>query len=294
MTTARVGSRLRRSVLYMPGSNARALDKARQLPVDGIIMDLEDAVAPEAKHGARKQVLAEIAAGGYGDREVIVRVNGLDTDWGDDDVAAAAGSGADAILIPKVATATDLARIEQLLDRCGAPAGLPLWIMVETPRGVLDLDSVLRASSRIGCVVMGTSDLSRELRVPHTPGRLGFLAALSHCVLAARAAGVDILDGVQLDLGDARGLALACEQGRNLGFDGKTLIHPSQVEAANAAFSPSGSEVAAARRLLAEWQRARAAGQGIVVVDGRLVENLHVDEATRLLAMADAIARRGY
>ncbi len=294
MTTASAGSRLRRSVLYMPGSNARALDKARQLPVDGIIMDLEDAVAPEAKHDARERVLTEIAAGGYGDREVIVRVNGLDTDWGSEDVAAAAASGADAVLFPKVGTATDVARIEDLLERSGAPAELSMWIMVETPRGVLDIDSVLRASSRIGCVVMGTSDLSRELRVPHTPGRLGFLAALSHCVLAARAAGVDILDGVHLDLGDARGLALACEQGRNLGFDGKTLIHPSQVEAANAAFSPSGSEVNAARRLLAEWQRARADGQGIVVVDGRLVENLHVEEATRLLAMAEAIADRGY
>ncbi len=278
----------------MPGSNGRALDKARELPVDAVIMDLEDAVAPETKGEARDRVARRIAAGGYGERELVVRVNGLGTEWGADDVAMVAGSGADAILFPKVAVAADVEAIEAALDRAGASPELPVWIMVETPRGVLDIDPVLRASPRIRCVVMGTSDLSRELRVPHTPGRLGFLAALSHCVLAARAAGVDILDGVHLDLRDERGLGVACEQGRNLGFDGKTLIHPSQVAAANRAFSPGESEVAAARRLLTEWEGARAAGMGIVVVDGRLVENLHVEEARRRIEMAAAIARRGY
>jgi citrate lyase subunit beta/citryl-CoA lyase len=282
-------ARPRRSVLYMPGSNARALEKARALPADGLILDLEDAVAPDAKPEARGRVVAALAAGGYGRRETVVRVNGLDTPWGADDLAAAARSGADAVLLPKVERPEQVLEALALLDRHGAPRGLSVWCMVETPRGVLNAAAVAAASPRLGALVMGTSDLVKDLRARHVPGRGPLLAALGLCVLAARAHGLAALDGVHLDLDDEEGLAAACRQGREMGFDGKTLIHPRGIAAANAAFGPDPAELDWARRAVAAHAEALAAGRGVAVLDGRLVESLHVEEARRLVALAEAI-----
>ena len=282
--------RPRRSVLYMPGSNERALEKARSLPADGLILDLEDAVAPEAKTLARRQVAAAVKAGGFGRREVIVRVNGLDTEWVADDVAAVAHCGADAILFPKIQSAADVLQAILMLERAGAPAALPIWIMAETPRCILNMDSIAGASPRLTCIVAGTSDLGRELRIRPTPARDGAVGALTMIVLAARAHGLDALDGVHLDLADAAGYEAVCRQGRDMGFDGKTLIHPKQIADANRAFAPSEAEIEAARTITAAWKEARAAGKGVVVVSGRLVEKLHVEEAERLIALNGAIA----
>ena len=282
----------RRTALYMPGANPRALDKARQLAADVLILDLEDSVAPEAKHSARANVLAALAAGGYGARELVVRVNGLDTPWGEADLQAAASSGAAAVLLPKVEHINQIHEAEALLDAAGAPAELALWLMAETPRGILALDHLARASRRIACIVMGTSDLARALRVPHTAQCLGLLHALTHAVLVARSYGLDILDGVHLDLQDDTGLRAACEQGRELGFDGKTVIHPRQLAAANQIFAPSESELSRAAEIVAAWEVARAEGKGVILVGGQLVENLHVEEAQRLIALAEAIAAR--
>ncbi|TCO78141.1 citrate lyase subunit beta/citryl-CoA lyase [Plasticicumulans lactativorans] len=281
--------RLRRSVLYMPGANARALDKARALTVDALIFDLEDAVAPEAKGLAREQVVAALGRGGYAPREAIVRVNALGTPWGHDDIKAVAKIGADAILLPKVETPEQVIEAVAALDAAGAPPGLSLWITIETPRGVLGANAIAAASPRVGAIVVGTNDLAKDLRVRPTVDRRGLLAALSACVLAARAHGLAVLDGVHADLDDEPGLRAACEQGRDLGFDGKTLIHPRQIAAANAAFAPGEAEIVAARAVVAGWERAQASGQGVCVVDGRMVERLHVDEALRTLALAAAI-----
>jgi len=281
--------RPRRSVLYMPGSNERALEKAHGLPADGLILDLEDSVAPEAKALARRQVAATVKAGGFGRREVIVRVNGLDTEWPADDVAAIAQSGADAMLFPKIQSAADVLQAITLMDRFGAPQTLPLWIMAETPRCILNLDAIAGASPRLTCIVAGTSDLGRELRIRPTPARDGAVGALTMIVLAARAYGLDAIDGVHLDLADEAGFDAVCKQGRDMGFDGKTLIHPKQIDAANRAFAPSDAELESARTVVAAWKEARAAGKGIVVVNGRLVEKLHVDEAERLIALNAAI-----
>ncbi len=286
--------RPRRSVLYMPGSNPRALEKARALPADGLILDLEDSVAPEAKADARKSVAATIAAGGFGAREVIVRVNGLDTPWGNDDVASLAGSGADAILFPKINRAKDVIAATQALEATGAPDDLPLWIMAETPRGILEIDRIAGAHPRLSCIVAGTSDLTRELRARHTPNRDGVFGALSLIVLAARAHGLDVLDGVYLDLDDAEGFAFACEQGRNMGFDGKTVIHPRQIDIANNVFAPSAKELETAASVVAAWNEARQAGKGICVVNNRLIEKLHVEEFGRMIALDRAIrAKQG-
>jgi citrate lyase subunit beta/citryl-CoA lyase len=286
-------ARPRRSVLYMPGANARALDKARTLPADGLILDLEDAVAPDAKAGAREQVVAALAAGGYGPRETIIRVNGLATPWGQADLAAAAKAGADAVLIPKVESADGVRQALAALDAAGAPADLPLWCMLETPRGMLRVEEIADASPRLACLVLGTSDLAKELHAAHTPMRLPLLTGLGLCLLAARAAGLAILDGVYLDLQDEAGFEAACQQGRELGFDGKTLIHPKQVEPANRVFAPSPAAVEQARKIIEAHATASAAGQGVVVVDGRLIENLHVVEAQRQVALAEAIAAMG-
>lgn len=283
--------RPRRSVLYMPGSNQRALDKARTLPADGVILDLEDSVAPDAKALAREQIVAAVSAGGYGQREVVIRVNGLGTPWGKDDVRAVVGAGADAILFPKIESVLQVHEALEALDSAGAPAGLGLWIMVETPRAILDIDAVTGADAHLGCIVMGTSDLAKDMRVRHTPDRIGFVAALSLCVTAARAHGVDIIDGVHLDLQDDAGHRSACEQGRDMGFDGKSLIHPKQIADANEVFAPSAAEVDNAYVIIEAWQAAQAEGKGVVVVNGRLVENLHVEEARRNIALAEAIAR---
>jgi citrate lyase subunit beta/citryl-CoA lyase len=273
----------------MPGSNARALEKARSLPADGLILDLEDSVAPETKALARAQVAAAVKTGGFGPREVIVRVNGLDTEWAGDDIAAVAHCGADAILFPKIQSAADVLQAILMLEKAGAPASLPIWIMAETPRCILNIDSIAGASPRLTCIVAGTSDLGRELRIRPTPARDGAVGALTMIVLAARAHGLDAIDGVHLDLADEAGFEAVCRQGRDMGFDGKTLIHPKQIEGANRAFAPSDAELESARTITAAWKEARAQGKGIVVVNGRLVEKLHVDEAERLIALHAAI-----
>jgi citrate lyase subunit beta/citryl-CoA lyase len=288
----RGGVRLRRSVLFMPASNARALDKARTLPADALVFDLEDAVAPDAKPEARRMAVAAARAGGYAPREVVVRVNALDTPWGRDDLAAIAQSGVDAVLLPKVESAAAVQDALAVLDAAGAPCGLAIWAMLETPRGVLRAEAIAAASPRVAALVMGTSDLTKDLRARHTPDRLPLVTSLGLCVLAARAHGLAALDGVHLDLDDEAGFLAACRQAAAMGFDGKTLIHPKTIAGANDAFSPSADEVARARRIIDAHADAVARGQGVVVVDGRLVENLHVEDARRLDALAAAIAAR--
>jgi citrate lyase subunit beta / citryl-CoA lyase len=277
----------RRSVLFMPGSNARALDKARTLPADALVLDLEDAVAPDAKEQARAQVLAAVRAGGYGPREIVVRVNALGTPWGRDDLAAVATASADAVLLPKVESAETVSAALAVLGP--APA---VWCMLETPRGILNASSIAAASPRVGALVMGTSDLTKDLHARTTPGRAALVTSLQLCVLAARAAGVSALDGVHLDLEDNAGFAAACRQAAEFGFDGKTLIHPKQVAVANEVFAPAAAEVDWARRVIAAHADALTRGRGIVVLDGRLIENLHVDDARRVLTLAEAIAER--
>jgi citrate lyase subunit beta/citryl-CoA lyase len=284
--------RPRRSALFMPGSSPRALEKARTLPADVLLLDLEDAVAPAAKEEARAQVLAAIAAGGYGAREIVVRVNGAGTPWGAADLDASARSSADAVLLPKVEDAEAVRAAARALDAARASPDLALWAMIETPRGVLAAPSIAAASPRLACLVAGTSDLVKDLHARHVPDRAPVLASLSLLVLAARAYGLAALDGVHLDLADDAGLEAACRQGRDLGFDGKTLVHPRQIEAANRAFAPSPDEIAAARRIVEAHAAALARGQGVVVVDGRLVEALHVEEARRVVALAEAVAAR--
>jgi citrate lyase subunit beta / citryl-CoA lyase len=284
--------RPRRSVLYMPGSNARALEKGRVLPADGLILDLEDAVAPDAKRDGRAEVARALEAkDAYGARELVVRVNGLDTPWGHADLTAMARAGADAVLLPKVDSSDTVRRALHVLDLGGAPTGLQIWCMMETPRGILHAEEIAN-QEHVHCLVMGTSDLTKDLQAHHTRQRLPMLASLELCLLAARSARISIVDGVHLDLNDEAGFAEACRQGRELGFDGKTLIHPKQIDAANAAFGPTEAEVAWARRIIEASEAARAVGKGVVVVDGKLVENLHVLEARRLVAMAEAIAAR--
>jgi citrate lyase subunit beta/citryl-CoA lyase len=282
--------RPRRSVLYMPGSNARALEKAKTLPADGLVFDLEDAVSPDAKEQAREQVCAAARAGGYGSRETIIRVNGLATPWGHADLAAAATAGADAILIPKVDSAESIRQALTVLDEAGAPADLPLWAMMETAHGMLRAGEIAGSSPRLACFVMGTSDLAKELHAAHTALRLPMITALGLCLLAARAHDLAILDGVYLDLQDGEGCAESCRQGAELGFDGKTLIHPAQIAPTNAAFAPDEAALAQAEKIIAAHEAAMKEGKGIVVVDGRLVENLHVEEARRQVRLAEAIA----
>lgn len=282
--------RPRRSVLYMPGSNARALEKAKTLAADSYILDLEDSVAPDAKEQARDQVCSAVAGGGYGQRELAIRVNGLATPWGQADILAAAKSGADAILLPKVESADMVRQAEQLMEAAGVPDTTALWCMMETPRGILRAEEIADASPRLACLVMGTSDLTKDLQALHTPERLPMLSSLGLCLLAARAARVAIVDGVHLDLEDEAGFAQACRQGRELGFDGKTLIHPKTISVANAAFAPSEDEVEWSRRIITAHAEATASGLGVVVVDGKLIENLHVQNASRLVALAEAIA----
>ncbi len=283
-------ARPRRSALYVPGSNARALEKARSLAADVLILDLEDAVAPSAKDEARRLVVAAIAQGGYGHREVAVRANGLGAPWGAADLAALARAGADAVLLPKVEQAAEVLAARSALDEAGGPADLPLWCMVETPRGVLGAPAIAGASPRVACLVAGTNDLVKDLRARHTPGRAEVLTSLSLVLLAARAHGLAALDGVHLDLADDAGFEAACRQGRDLGFDGKTLVHPRTIDAANRIFSPDEREVEEARRIIAAHAAAEASGKGVAVVDGRLVEALHVANARRVIALAEAIS----
>ncbi|HUH84813.1 MAG TPA: CoA ester lyase [Stellaceae bacterium] len=282
--------RPRRSVLYMPGANARAIEKARTLPADGLIFDLEDAVAPDAKRAAGANVAAATAASGYGARELILRVNALATAWGYDDLVAAARMKLDAVLLPKVESADAVREAEAVLRLAGAPESLALWCMMETPLAMLKAAEIAAASPRVACLVMGTSDLAKDLHARHTRDRLPMLTSLGLCLLAARAYGLAILDGVHLDLGDDEGFAAQCRQGRELGFDGKTLIHPKTIAAANAAFAPAPDEVAWSRRIIAAHAEAEAAGKGVVLVDGKLIENLHVEDARRTVALAERIA----
>jgi citrate lyase subunit beta / citryl-CoA lyase len=283
-------SRPRRSVLYMPGANERALEKAAGLPADALILDLEDAVAPDAKVDARERVCAAATEGRYGHREVAIRANGLDTDWFADDVAAIAKAGPDALLVPKVGSAEEVHTIEAALERGGAPDRTRIWAMLETPSAVLRAQEICAASERLAVLVMGTNDLVKELRAQRVPGRGPLLPSLAWCVLAARDAGKVIVDGVYNDLEDAEGFEAECRQGRELGFDGKTLIHPKQLEPCNRVFAPSDAEVASASEIIEAFETAQREGRGVVTVGGRMIENLHVEEARRTLAQAEAIA----
>lgn len=281
----------RRSILYMPGSNPRALEKARSLAADGLILDLEDAVAVDAKIEARKLVAAAIRDGGYGSRELIIRINGLDSPWGRDDLKAACEAGPDAILLPKVESAEMVRQMAQLMDEFGAPSHTNIWCMMETPRGILHAGEIAASSDRLACFVMGTSDLVKDLHAHHTKMRLPVLTSLSLCLLAARAENIHIVDGVYLDLNDEEGFRESCSQGLEMGFDGKTLIHPKQLPTANEIFAPSPDELDFAGRIITAFAKAEAAGQGVVLLDGKLIENLHVENARRLVAMADAIQK---
>ena len=285
--------RPRRSVLYMPGSNARALDKARTLKADCLILDLEDSVAPEAKEEARRQVAAAVAQGGYGQREIIVRVNGPETPWGEDDLAAAAQMAANAVLVPKVSQAGDVARASQRLKRAGAPATLKLWAMMETPAAILNAGEIAAAQGegpKLEVLVLGTNDLTKETRARLAGGRFAVLPWLATCVAAARAGGLDIIDGVYNDFKDEAGFRAECEQGRNLGMDGKTLIHPAQIEPCNAIFAPSEEDVGWAGKVIAAFAEPQSAGRGVITVDGRMVERLHLAMAERTVEIAKAIA----
>jgi citrate lyase subunit beta/citryl-CoA lyase len=279
----------RRSVLYVPGSNARAVEKARTLPADAVILDLEDAVAPDAKREARQLVCNAVREGGFGQREVVIRVNGLNTPWGYADLVAVAEAGADALLLPKTENVESVRQAETVMAANDAPDDLSIWCMMETPRAILNAEAIAGASPRVRCFVMGTSDLTKDLHALHTRDRLPMMTALGLCLLAARAFNLAILDGVHLDLEDTEGFERACAQGRELGFDGKTLIHPRTIEPANRIFAPTEAEIDWSRRIIAAHAEAAKQGRGIVVVDGKLIENLHVLNARRVVELADAI-----
>lgn len=284
--------RCHRSVLYMPAANERALEKAKSIPADGLILDLEDAVAPDAKETAREQAVGAVQAGGYGNRQLTIRANGLDTPWGNDDIAAIAQSGAHAIVIPKVASAAHLDKIASKLDAASAPPELGIWAMVETPQAIFAAREIA-SHPRLTAVVMGTNDLAKELRAGLVPGRHPLIPHLATALLACREADTVALDGVFNDIKNAEAFQAECVQGMEMGFDGKTLIHPSQVEPCNQVWSPSEDEIDHARRVIEAFNEAEADGRGVVTVDGRMIENLHVDNAKRVLAVADAIADLG-
>ena len=278
--------RPRRSVLYMPGSNARALEKARALPADALILDLEDAVAPDAKALARAQVCEVVKAKSFGKREVAIRINALSTAWGPDDLAAAAEAEPDAILVPKVSSPADLAAVEARLGG----REVALWAMMETPLAILKAADIAGAGGRLACLVMGTNDLIKEFHGVHTQDRQNLSAALGLSVAAARAFGLAIIDGVYNDINNTDGFHGSCKQGRAFGFDGKTLIHPSQIDPCNAAFAPSPEEVEAARKIIAAFDKPENKGKGAISLDGRMVELLHADIARQTVALADAIS----
>lgn len=289
MTSA---ARPRRSVLYMPGSNARALEKARSIPADALILDLEDAVAPDAKAEARAQVCDAVKQGGYGKREIVIRVNALATEWGAADIEAAVAAGPDAILVPKISSPEDVVAASALLDKAGADKGLQLWAMMETPLAMLQAQAIAATASetRMTTWVMGTNDIAKELRCAHTPDRLPMMTSLGLCMLAARAYGITLLDGVYNDIKDEAGFAAVCEQGRDLGLDGKTLIHPSQVGPCNTIFSPDVEEVAFSRQVIDAFKQPENSGKGVIKVEGKMVELLHAEIAERIVSIADAIA----
>jgi len=285
-----------RSVLYMPSSNERALEKAKGIACDGLILDLEDAVAPDAKDSAREAACAAAASGDYGRRTVAIRVNGIGTQWHDADIADASVAGPAAIVVPKVNSAEEVHQLVAAMEAAGAPAHTTLWAMIETPVAVLDALSIARASDRLTCLVIGTNDLVKELYAEHVPGRATILPSLHLALLAARAAGISIVDGVYNDVLDTEGFLAECDQGRQMGFDGKTLIHPGQVEGANTAFAPSERAAEDARGLIAAWEDARHAtggGSGVVTHHGKMVENLHVESARRTLQIHESIEALG-
>ncbi len=284
--------RPRRSVLYMPSSNERALEKAKSIACDALIFDLEDAVAPDAKEAARANAVAAAQSGEYGHREVTIRCNGLDTPWGADDLAAAATSGAASVVIPKVNSVDYLNEIEQRLDAAGAPAEMTIWAMIETPTAIMDVRAIAH-HPRVNVLVMGNNDLAKELRTGVLPERTPLIPHLALALLGAREADKVILDGVYNDVRDPEGFLVEAEQGKAMGFDGKTLVHPSQVDPANEVWAPSADEVDFSRRVIEAFEEAEAEGRGVVTVDGRMIENLHVENAKRILAVADAIAAIG-
>lgn len=281
--------RPRRSVLYMPGANERALEKAKTIPADALILDLEDAVAPEAKADARERVCAAAASGSYGQREVAIRVNGIGTPWHNDDLRAAAAAGPAAVVVPKINSATDVHAIERALQAGGAPEHTTIWAMLETPVAILHAKEITTSSARLSVLVMGTNDLAKELRAEHVPGRAPLLAGLSLAVLATRLAGKEILDGVYNTVADLEGFGAECRQAREFGFDGKTLIHPTQVAPCNTAFAPTQDEIALSCEIIDAFEAAQNDGRGVVTVRGRMIENLHVEQARRVLAVAAAI-----
>ena len=289
--------RPRRSVLYMPGSNARAIEKARTLPCDGIILDLEDAVAPDAKEAARRQVVEAVRAGGFGHREVFIRINGIDTPWSADDLDAAVAAAPDAMLVPKITTGEQLEMVGARLLGIHADRRMRVWAMIETPVAILNIREIAAAAldseTRLAGFVVGTNDLAKETAARIVPGRAPMLGWLSMCVLAAHTYGIDILDGVYNDLGDAGGFARECSEARDLGFDGKTLIHPNQIAACNAAFSPDADEVAQARAIIAAFEQPDNKDKGVIQLQGRMVERMHADIARRTVAIAEAIEARG-
>ena len=288
--------RPRRSVLYMPGSNARALEKAKTLAADGVILDLEDSVAPEAKESARQQVVDAVRAGGFGEREVFIRVNGIDTPWHADDLAAAAHAAPDAILVPKVSSPDTLERIGRRLMDMGTDHKTRVWAMIETPLALFNILSIAAeardSEARLSGFVMGTNDLAKDTRARLVPGRAPMLPWLTTCIAAARIHGIDILDGVYNDIGNTEGFAAECAQGVDLGFDGKTLVHPGQIGPCNTAFSPSPEEIVQARKMIAAFDLPANSGKGVVSIEGRMVERLHADMARRTVAIAEAIAKR--
>jgi citrate lyase subunit beta/citryl-CoA lyase len=290
-------ARPRRSVLYMPGSNVKALAKAKTLPADSLILDLEDSVAPDQKIAARSQVAEAARAGGFGSREVVIRVNGPHTPWGEEDLVAASAAGPDAILLPKVDGPGAIMAAARALREAGAPDRTRIWAMMETPNAILNAGSIAAvaadSTSRLAVMVMGLNDLAKETRARLTPGRLTMTAWIASCVVAARAHGVDIIDGVFNDIQDLDGFRVECLQGRDMGLDGKTLIHPSQIEICNDAFAPAPAEVESARAIIEAFALPENAGKGVVQLNGRMVELLHADMARRTLAIADAIAARG-
>ena len=287
--------RPRRSLLFMPGSNARALEKARNLPADGLILDLEDAVAPDAKAMARDQIAAAVAAKGFGKREVLIRINALDSPWWIDDVAMAGKARPDGILVPKISSVADLNTISDRLSDINADMSIRVWAMIETSRAVLHAEQLAAAARdvRLAGFVFGPNDISRETRIRMLPGRTAMIPMITHCILATRAHGLEILDGPYSDFSNVDGFAQECTQGRDLGFDGKTLIHPGQIEACNAIFTPPAEEVAHARKIIAAFERPENAGRGAISLDGQMVERLHADMARRTIAIADAIAAMG-
>jgi citrate lyase subunit beta/citryl-CoA lyase len=285
-----------RSTLYMPGSNLRALEKAKTLPVDALIFDLEDAVSPDKKALAREQAAAastEALAGAYGNRQIVIRSNALDTDWGEADLRAAASAAPDAILLSKVNNASDIHQAEAILEDAGWDERTSIWVMMETPLSILNVQEIAAASQRLGGFVMGTSDLVKDIHGRHTATRLPVITSLNLCVLAARAYQLLVLDGVYLDLDDESGFNASCEQGLELGFDGKTLIHPKQIETANTVFAPTAAELEFASRIISAYAEAESQGKGVVLVDGKLIENLHVQDAHRIVALSEAIAAMG-